>query len=65
MSDILVVKVNRDFSACEMERIRQMVNSQRKSGVVVLPSYCDAQVVPDGVKIVFEEDKQNEQYNTD
>ena len=51
MSDILVVKVNMCCSQNKLNDIHRYITESVKTGVVVLPSYCDAQVVPDDVEI--------------
>lgn len=51
MSDILVVKVNMFCKQKELNDIHRYITESVKTGVVVLPPYCDAQVVPDDVEI--------------
>ena len=54
MSDILVVKVNMFCRSRELNDIR--ILSQIENGkVVVLPAYCDAQIVPDDIEIRVED----------
>lgn len=55
MSDILVVRVNMFCRGKELSAIRKNIVSQIANGkVVVLPAYCEAQVVPDDVKVRIE-----------
>lgn len=57
MSDILVVKVNMFCRSRELNDIRRYILSQIENGkVVVLPAYCDAQIVPDDIEIIRVED---------
>lgn len=50
-NDILVVKVDQVVPAKRMSKIRQVLLKQRDEGVIVLPCYCSAMVVPDDVTI--------------
>lgn len=46
MPDILVVKCNA-FLPCErMQAILDNLRAQKETGVILLPSYLDAQIVP-------------------
>lgn len=57
MSDILVVKVNMFCRYRELNDIRRYILSQIENGkVVVLPAYCDVQIVPDDIEIIRVED---------
>lgn len=57
MSDILVVKVNMFCRSRELNDIRRYILSQIENGkVVVLPAYCEAQIVPDDIEIICVED---------
>lgn len=56
MSDVLVVKVNMFCRSRELNDIRRYILSQIENGkVVVLPAYCDAQIVPDDIEIRVED----------
>lgn len=55
MADILVVKVNMFCKGEEMDDIRNYIIAQKKMGVVLLPPYCEAVVVPEDVEIRVEE----------
>lgn len=62
MSDILVVKVNMFCRSRELNDIRRYILSQIENGkVVVLPAYCDAQIVPNDIEIIRVEDLSGEQ----
>lgn len=56
MADILVVKVNVFCRSKELNDIRRSILSQIENGkVVVLPAYCEAQIVPDDMEIQVED----------
>lgn len=55
MDDILVVKVNMFLRPKEMDDISRYIRESAKTGVIILPPYCDAQVVPDNMEIRVEE----------
>lgn len=56
MSDVLVVKVNMFCRSRELNDIRRYILSQIENGkVVVLPAYCDAQIVPGDIEIRVED----------
>ena len=59
MSDLLVIKVKSGISvkADLMDYWRKEILRQKETGVVVLPWYIDAVVVPEDVEIKFEEDQ--------
>ena len=62
MSDIPVVKVNMFWPSRELNDIRRYILSQIENGkVVVLPTYCDAQIVPNDIEIIRVEDLSGEQ----
>lgn len=51
MPDILVVKCNA-FLPCErMQAILDNLRAQKETGVILLPSYLEAQIVPDDIEI--------------
>lgn len=53
MPDILVVKCNA-FLPCErMQAILDNIMAQKETGVILLPSYLEAQIVPDDIEIRF------------
>lgn len=55
MPDILVVKTNMFLRAKELNEFRNYIMAQKETGVIILPPYCDAQVIPDGVEIKIED----------
>lgn len=51
MPDILVVKCNA-FLPCErMQAILDNLRAQKETGVIILPSYLEAQIVPEDIEI--------------
>jgi hypothetical protein len=51
MPDILVVKCNA-FLPCErMQAILDNLRAQKEAGVILLPSYLEAKIVPDDIEI--------------
>lgn len=51
MADILVVKCNCLFHKKQLQDIYYYLRHQKESGVILLPPYLEAQIVPDDVKI--------------
>ena len=54
MADILVVKVNMFLRPKEMDDISNYIRKSAKTGVIILPPYCEAQVVPEDVEVRIE-----------
>lgn len=55
MADTLVIKCNIPKHPADVEILRQSIIEQRRSGVVILPCYCEAIVVPEDIRIEMEE----------
>lgn len=53
MADILVVKCNMLIPKNQLQDIYDYLIHQKESGVILLPPYLEAQIVPDDVKIKF------------
>lgn len=51
MPDILVVKCNVFLPSERMQAILDNLRAQKETGVILLPSYLEAQIVPDDVEI--------------
>lgn len=51
MPDILVVKCNAFLPQERMRAILDNLRVQKETGVILLPSYLEAQIVPDDVEI--------------
>lgn len=54
MADILVVTVKMLATQKDMDNITKYIRESMKNGLVVLPAYCEAVVVPDGVEVRVE-----------
>lgn len=55
MADILVVKVNMFIRSKDLQDIDKYIRDSIKTGVVVLPPYCEAQVVPENIEVRVED----------
>ena len=51
MADILVVRCRAHISQEQMKRILDNIKAQKETGVILLPHYLEAQVVPDDIEI--------------
>ena len=51
MSDILLVKCNMFVSRKQLQNILDYLKSQKETGVILLPPYLDAQLVPNDIEI--------------
>ena len=51
MADILVVKCNMLVPQKKLQDIYDYLKHQKESGVILIPPYLEAQIVPDDVKI--------------
>lgn len=51
MPDILVVKCNAFLPQKRMQAILDNLRAQKETGVILLPSYLEAQIVPDDIEI--------------
>lgn len=50
MPDILVVKSTAFLSHEKMQAILDNLKAQKETGVILLPSYLEAQIVPDDIE---------------
>ena len=64
MADILVVKCHKDLPGEQLHAIHKYLKTQKETGVILLPSYLEAQLVPEGVEIKFV-DKDGKEQNND
>ena len=55
MSDVLVIRCNTLICPETLEKFRDIILAEKESGVIVLPNMFEAIVVPDDIKIVFED----------
>ena len=51
MPDILVVKCNAFLPHEKMQAILDNIMAQKETGVILLPSYLEAQIVPEDIEI--------------
>ena len=61
MADMLVIKVNAFLSGKDMNGLTKYIHESMKTGLVVLPPYCDAQIVPDNVEVRIEDTYRKEE----
>ena len=60
MPDILVVRCNMLLPHERMQSIIDNLKAQKETGVILIPPYLEAQVVPDDIEIKFiENGKEN------
>lgn len=51
MPDILVVKCNAFLPSERMQAILDNLRAQKETGVILLPSYLEAEIVPEDIEI--------------
>ena len=51
MNDILVVKSSIFLSRKQLQSIFDSLKTQKENGVILLPSYLEAKIVPDDIEI--------------
>ena len=51
----LVVKSHVRLSQEQLQFIHDCIEAQKKTGLILLPSYLEAQIVPDDIEIKFDE----------
>ena len=56
MSDILVIKCKTKLPEKRYEELYRLFIEQMNNGCVVLPYYCDAVVIPDGVNVMLDQE---------
>ena len=56
MSDILVIKCNTMVKAETLNQLRQTFLKEKEEGVVVIPAFCDAIMIPEDGEIKVEGD---------
>lgn len=64
MTDILIVKCRKDFPCEQLQSIYDYLKTQKETGIILLPSYLEAQLIPEGVEIKFV-DKDGRKQNND
>ena len=60
MADLLVVECLRDLSDEQLQQIFDCLKAQKESGVILLPPYLKAQIVPDDIEIKFIDENEKE-----
>ena len=53
MADLLIVECLRDLPDEQLQQIFDCLKDQKKTGVILLPPYLKAQIVPDNIEIKF------------
>lgn len=56
MSDILVIKCKTKLPEKRYEELYRLFTEQMNNGCVVLPYYCDAVVIPEGVNVMLDQE---------
>lgn len=57
MDDMLIVKINGVIMSAEyLKMLHDNIFKQKESGVIILPSFCEALVVPKNIEIKVEGD---------
>lgn len=51
MPDILIVKCNLFLPQEKMQAILDNLMAQKETGIILLPPYLEAQIVPEGIEI--------------
>ena len=51
MNDILVVKSTAFLTSKQLQSILDSLKAQKETGVILLPSYLEAKIVPDDIEI--------------
>ena len=60
MADLLVVECLRDLPDEQLQHIFDCLKAQKETGVVLLPPYLKAQIVPDDIEIKFIDENEKE-----
>ena len=53
MADLLIVECHRDLPDEQLQHILNWLEAQKEIGVILLPPYLKAQIVPDDIEIKF------------
>ena len=53
MADLLVVECLRDLPDEQLQHIFDWLEAQKETGIILLPPYLKAQIVPDDIEIKF------------
>lgn len=60
MADILIVRCRTNLPSEQLTHILDCLKVQKETGVILLPSYLEAQVVPDDIEIKLIDEKEKE-----
>lgn len=60
MKDILVIKCNAVIKPEDLKKLREMLIKQKEEGVIILPPYVEALIVPEDIEIRVEEAEPDE-----
>lgn len=63
MADILIVECLRDLPDEQLQHIFDWLEAQKETGVILLPPYLKAQIVPDDIEIKFIDENGKEKVN--
>ena len=63
MADLLVVECHRDLPDEQLQHIFDCLKVQKETGVILLPLYLKAQIVPDDIEIKFIDENGKEKRN--
>lgn len=65
MADILIVECLRDLPDEQLQHIFDYLKAQKETGVILLPPYLKAQIVPDNIEIKFIDENGKEKMNNE
>lgn len=63
MADILIVKCHMNLPCEQFMIILNSLKAQKETGVILLPPYLEAQVVPDDIEIKLTDENGKEKVN--
>lgn len=65
MADLLIVECLRDLPDEQLQHIFDYLKAQKETGVILLPPYLKAQIVPDNIEIKFIDENGKEKMNNE
>ena len=63
MADLLVVECLRNLPDEQLQHIFDCLKAQKETGIILLPPYLKAQIVPDDIEIKFIDENEKEKRN--
>lgn len=63
MADLLVAECLRDLPDEQLQHIFDCLKAQKETGIILLPPYLKAQIVPDDIEIKFIDENEKEKRN--